>query len=586
MQQNKTLIFLLLLFCNILLCSFNTDSASIEKAVSEYYYTRPDSMLRVLDRAEQNKTIPVIRVNFLRAIVYDALNMKTMQESCLRRVLSSADAASDSRLYLRTLSMLVESLQTQGKYNECIPLAIEGIEMARKYDDRLNEYSLLSAIGILSFYVGKNEDGYEYLNEVIRKGTGSTNPRELSYVSYAYGTLMNRLISDERYEEALQAAKDREALLKRIADMSGIPPGYIEQQKAYLYAKVANLYQSMGETAKAEEAYRNFMQTDYSKKVESGYNIIPYLSKAGRNREVLKKTTAIHTLWENTDTVSNQYRYLLEYEAEAEGALGNYRRKSELYKRALILADSINTRLNNSRVHELATIFDVNEKEAKIKDEQAKAERNFLLFVGVVVILFLLCVLIIVVYRNLLRVRRRNQIATRQIDELLEQREELRRIYAENHKKETVSHTLSVECLESSSGSVENTIEAMEETIGDDTPESVLSYQTFLRMEQTIMERQLFLNPRLNRDELLRITGINKNDFGNLIQNYARASNLNNYLNRLRVEYSVKLIKENKNYSIEAIAREAGFNSRATFYRAFYRQFGMTPTEYINSLNI
>lgn len=98
-----------------------------------------------------------------------------------------------------------------------------------------------------------------------------------------------------------------------------------------------------------------------------------------------------------------------------------------------------------------------------------------------------------------------------------------------------------------------------------------------------ITEQQLFLQPGFGRDELLHMTGINKNDLSSLLQDYAGASNLSNYLNRLRIEYSVKLMKENKKFSIEAIAQEAGFNSRATFYRAFYKQFGMTPTEYINS---
>lgn len=607
MKPYKILVSIPLLFGNILLCSFNTDSASIEKAVIKYFYTRPDSMLQVIDEAEKNKILPSVRADYLRAMLYDARDMRTMKETCLRRILSSEEASADSKLYLGTLAMLVETLRHQGRYNECIPLSINGIEMARNCGDRINEYSLLCDMSEISFNLGKNEDGYEYLYEVIRKGTSADNVRELPYLSYAYGLLISNLIYHDRYEEALEAANDREALLKRMADIPGSPTGYIELQKAYLYAKMADIYQSMGQTAKAEEEYRKFMQTDYSRKVESGYNSIPYLTKAGRNREALQKIAAIHTIWENADTVNTQYRALLEYEAENQGALGNYRLKSDLYKRSLVLADSINARLNKSRAQELSIIFDLNEKETKIKDEQARAERNFLLFSGLAVIVFLLAVIMIVVYRNYLRVRQRNHIATRQIDELLQQRDELRRIYAENRNiKESIKEnikestegsankeTLAGTASESASASESVTASASASVLSSESAssesesasESGLSYETFLRMEQIIMERQLFLNPRLNRDDLLRIAGINKNDFGTLIQNHAGASNLNNYLNRLRVEYSVRLIKENKNFSIEAISREAGFNSRATFYRAFYKQFGMTPTEYISTLD-
>lgn len=612
MKHNLVFTVLLLLSSHILLCSFNTDSASIEKAAIKYFYTRPDSMLQVIDEAEKNKILPSVRADYLRAMLYDARDMRTMRETCLRRILSSEEASADSRLYLGTLTMLVETLMLQGRYNECIPLSINGIEMARNCGDRINEYSLLCDMSEVSFNLGKNEEGYEYLYEVIRKGTSSDNVRELPYLSYTYGLLISNLISHDRYEEALKAANDREALLKKMEDMPGSPMGYIELQKAYLYAKMAFIYQSMGQTAKAEEEYRKFMQTDYSRKVESGYNIIPYLSKSGRNREALQKIAAIHTIWENADTVSTQYRSLLQYEAENQGALGNYRLMSDLYKRSLVLADSINARLNKSRAQEFSTIFNLNEKEAKIKDEQARAERNFLLFSGLAVIVFLLAIIMIVVYRNYLRVRQRNQIATRQIDELLQQRDELRRIYAENRNiKESIKENIKESIKENTEGSADEEVPA--ETVSESASSSVsepesesvtaslsasvsssesesssesgLSYETFLRMEQIIMERQLFLNPHLNRDDLLRIAGINKNDFGTLIQNHAGASNLNNYLNRLRVEYSVRLIKENKNYSIEAIARESGFNSRATFYRAFYKQFGMTPTEYISTLD-
>ena len=175
----------------------------------------------------------------------------------------------------------------------------------------------------------------------------------------------------------------------------------------------------------------------------------------------------------------------------------------------------------------------------------------------------LLIALVSVIFLNLHRLKKRNRIAARQIDELLEQREEIRHrlLCAETQKSKTYF------------------AEAHEE----DNNECSESYEIFLRMEQMITEQQLFLQPGFGRDELLHMTGINKNDLSSLLQDYAGASNLSNYLNRLRIEYSVKLMKENKKFSIEAIAQEAGFNSRATFYRAFYKQFGMTPTEYINS---
>lgn len=552
--------------CNILLCSFNTDSVAVEKAVNEFYLTRPDSIIKVLDDAEKNNSMAKTRIDFLRAIVYENLNMIAMQESCLRRILSGMEIKSDSIMYAKTLSFLVESLEKQSKYEEALSFALQNLELVRKQGDKVNEYSLMCAMAMLSFNLDRDNEGYDLLNRVINSGKNAGNAKELSYVSYAYGILVNKLIEDECFVKAIEACIQRSNLLERMKDMPGTPPGYMDQQKAYLYSKMANIYQSVGKFTQAEEAYNKFLQTDYAKKVESGYSLLPYLEKAGRNNDIINTVRQLQTLWIGVDTINVKYRALLEYQAKAEGKLGNYKNMAKLNERALVLADSIYTRINNDKVHELATVFDVKDKEIRIKEEQAKARLNFIMFSCVVVVLIVFAILMAVVYINCLRLKRRNRIAAKQIDELVEQREELRR--------RLVFPEINNNNLTSSTGNVKEM-----------NAETTQSYDIFLRMERMIIEQRLFLQPDFGRDELLRVTGINKNNLSGLLHRYSGATNLNNYLNRLRVEYSVKLIKENKNFSIEAIAKESGFNSRTTFYRAFYKQFGMTPTEYIDSFN-
>lgn len=567
MKHHFIVILLLAVFANTLLCSFKTDSLALEKVVKEYYMIRPDSILDLLDDAENHKVMSSTRIDMLRAMVYGNMSMPVLEESCLRRVLSARKIISNPDLHLKSISMMVDALQEQGKYSECIPMAIQGMDLAKKMNNKVVEYSLLSTLAMVSFRLEQYQDGYEYLQRIIEGGSKSDNVRVLSHVSYAYGMLINQLASDERYEEALKAVYERRDLLERMKEIPGPPSGYIDQQEAYLYSKMANLYLSMGKTTQAEEAYRAFMQTEEAKRVESGYTILPYLQKAGRHKDVLERIRGLHTLWQGCDTINMQYRLLLEYEAKSEGALGNYKRMAELDRCALALTDSIYMRKTNSRAQEFATIFKVNEKEKLLQEEQARSERSSLMLIGAVVVLILLVTLVIVVYLNLRRVKQRNRIAARQIEELLDQREEFRRCLTCNDMQKDVPP-------------MGEKVEQDEETNGT----SNQSYETFLRMEQLIMEQQLFLQPRFGRDELLRMTGIHKNDLSCLLKHYAGVPNLNSYLNRLRVEYSVKLIKEKRNFSIEAIAEEAGFNSRSTFYRAFYKQYGMTPTEYIDTL--
>ena len=53
----------------------------------------------------------------------------------------------------------------------------------------------------------------------------------------------------------------------------------------------------------------------------------------------------------------------------------------------------------------------------------------------------------------------------------------------------------------------------------------------------------------------------------------------------LRVQFATELIsgKLNESYTIEGIAQQAGFKTRAGFYAAFKDKTGMTPTEYIST---
>lgn len=61
----------------------------------------------------------------------------------------------------------------------------------------------------------------------------------------------------------------------------------------------------------------------------------------------------------------------------------------------------------------------------------------------------------------------------------------------------------------------------------------------------------------------------------------------NDYLNRLRIDAVIKKLDSGEwsNKTLEAIAQECGFQSRATFIRAFKKEQGMTPGEYLDRQN-
>lgn len=113
------------------------------------------------------------------------------------------------------------------------------------------------------------------------------------------------------------------------------------------------------------------------------------------------------------------------------------------------------------------------------------------------------------------------------------------------------------------------------------TAETDKDYLAFRQMEAMIVEKELFLNPRLGREDIVKATGIGRNAIAPIIRKYSGCVNINDYINSLRLEHAVKLMKSNRLYTIDSIAESSGFNSRSTFYRAFQNVFGMSPLQYL-----
>ena len=67
-----------------------------------------------------------------------------------------------------------------------------------------------------------------------------------------------------------------------------------------------------------------------------------------------------------------------------------------------------------------------------------------------------------------------------------------------------------------------------------------------------------------------------------LVLNQKMDTTFYDLINSKRVEASLSLLRDNKNLTIEAITAEVGFKSKSTFYRAFKKYKGITPTDFLS----
>ncbi len=103
----------------------------------------------------------------------------------------------------------------------------------------------------------------------------------------------------------------------------------------------------------------------------------------------------------------------------------------------------------------------------------------------------------------------------------------------------------------------------------------------FLTIDKYIIGNQRFLDPYLSMETLAKELSMGTSSLSKMVNQYAE-NNFSDYINSYRVEEAKKLLNDPDfaSYTIVAIGLECGFNSKSTFYSAFRKFTGLTPTEY------
>ncbi len=94
-----------------------------------------------------------------------------------------------------------------------------------------------------------------------------------------------------------------------------------------------------------------------------------------------------------------------------------------------------------------------------------------------------------------------------------------------------------------------------------------------------------FINNDASMEKLAKKLNVSTNDLYKYVY-YKYSMTFNDLLNKSRVDYFIELIDSKKFslYTIEALAREAGFTSRQHLYKPFRKFHGGSPSEYIDSI--
>ena len=99
----------------------------------------------------------------------------------------------------------------------------------------------------------------------------------------------------------------------------------------------------------------------------------------------------------------------------------------------------------------------------------------------------------------------------------------------------------------------------------------------FVKMDARVTKEKPFTDPDFDQ--------LNRETFCKLVPRYTDPERTLDYINSRRAEYAAKTLMEHSDYSMDDIAGRCGFTSTSALISGFKFAFGVTPTDYMNSMS-
>lgn len=112
-----------------------------------------------------------------------------------------------------------------------------------------------------------------------------------------------------------------------------------------------------------------------------------------------------------------------------------------------------------------------------------------------------------------------------------------------------------------------------------------ISEGNILKIEQllpSVIEKEMFLNPDFTLDQAAKELKISKHILSQYLNEKLNKS-FSTFINEYRIEKAKVLLQNKSNYSVESVGYESGFSSKSSFFTAFKKITGKTPSEFQKS---
>lgn len=503
-------------------------------------YETPERLLNRLDSLEKSGFQPTYKIDFLRSYAYYSMSRYSIAYDYALSAVKDERVKEDEKLYSHVIILLAENAIFSYRIEEACNIVTNVFNYSEKHNNDMLKGNMLFMEGLLYRKINSLDKSYEYLNRSIEILNKKPEIGTLLRISQIEGVLCDIYITDGKYNEAWKEARRREALLSDLRS-KGECLALVDRQEAYLYSRLAYLSQRQGRYIVANEYYQKFLTTDFSKTNLGLLEINDYLLELGNYQDVIDNNKRFFLDVDMDDVVSVIYQRALRQSATAYEGIGNYEWAYGALEKLSKIKERHRLAINRQFVldrENTAEILRYKQDLQRVENDLIKRHNLLVIFIVVAVLLFILFVWVSYDHK---RLNSRNKKITSLLVELREAKEESEQYHMDNI---------------------------------DSLPQD---YRLFLKFDEKVRKERLYLNYQMQRDDFARLMGVDRNRFASIIKEYTGGGNLNSYLNDMRLEYSIYLLKNHPEMSIQEVGEASALPSSTTFYRLFKEKYDISP---------
>ena len=542
----------------------------VDSVLVAYGY-HPNRALVMLDSALLLGNINEYRAKFIRAKIYSKSLLKQRQDSAIlicEQLLQHDSVIHAPQERENILDLLMITSRTKVDFEGYVKWATQKAEVCRLQGEETEQWRTEAEIGMVMAHLGQPEEGMERIDEAIRQldEPGSIDRMDAFIIAikrkitvlndqgrYAEVIPLAQRILDrlEHYEQHASAYAEDSYRLS-WSDSPADRDRYIDFSRAQANGFLAGAYAMTGDAAHARECLACFDQSGYGHSLGGRRMIIPAQMALGMYDEAMATSDEVAYRM-GRDTINDDYAVILRDRAVVARAKGHVGEAYNLMNRHANLVKVLSDSLHASEAHDYAARYHAQEQELKIQEAQT-ASRIKSIIIGVILLLFVIAGAFSFYYRHQrLVINEKNRALVRMIN-----------------------GTPFVAPVDEIEGA-----EDTDEVSDSEEPEDTSAL--FETIDTTIRTEHLYANVSLQRQDVCTRFCITRHTLNNLLAQHVGSSSFPQYINNIRMEEALPLLRDNASMTIAAIATAVGFTP-ANFREQFKRQYGITPQEYRQSL--